>query len=160
MNDSESNLPLYLLLLSLTEQATRDWLTGLYNRRFFEETLIDHIESAKRYKRELSLVLFDIDHFKQINDAKGHDAGDTALKDFAEHLKFTARSADIICRFGGDEFAVILPETNLMNAKKFTERVIDNSEIPVTAGTAALPSENLITDADRELLAKKEQSRR
>ena len=110
-----TNLPLWLAFLSLNEHATRDWLTGLHNRRYFEETLSDHIEAASRYNRELSLVLFDIDRFKQINDTHGHEAGDEVLRQFADILKMTARKADIVCRFGGDEFAVILPETGMAN---------------------------------------------
>lgn len=159
MNDPETHLPLFLLLSSLTEQATRDWLTGLYNRRYFEETLSDHIELAKRYNRELSLVLFDINDFKAINDAKGHEAGDNALKEFADLLKSTARAADITCRFGGDEFAVILPETSLESSQVFAERVLKSSTIPATYGASALPSENLIETADKELLSKKGSSR-
>jgi diguanylate cyclase (GGDEF)-like protein len=156
MSDSEPNLPLFLLLSALTEQATRDWLTGLYNRRYFEETLADHIELASRYDRKLSLVLFDINDFKGINDSNGHEAGDEALKAFAVLLKSTARSADIICRYGGDEFAVLLPETGIKDAEHFVNRIQTLQKSPtVTAGIAALPSDNLVKDADAELIKRK-----
>lgn len=170
MPSSDDNLPFWLAMLCLSEQATRDWLTGLYNRRYFEETLADHIEAARRYECELSLVLFDIDHFKQINDTCGHAAGDEVLRNFAEALKTTARKADIICRYGGDEFAVILPETNAEQARRFIERVqsgvsfsaptpdSEKQVLPaftVTAGTAALPCDDLIADADADLMAGK-----
>jgi diguanylate cyclase (GGDEF)-like protein len=154
MSGTETSL-FWLAFLSVNEQATRDWLTGLYNRRYFEETLADHIESANRYGRELSLVLFDLDRFKQVNDTEGHDAGDRVLRVFAEKLKAAARSADIVCRFGGDEFAVILPETSETNARVFVERVLQNGAPAATAGIAALPSENLKADADAYLLAQK-----
>jgi len=105
MSNAETSLPFWLAFLSMNEQATRDWLTGLYNRRYFEETLADHIESANRYGRELSLILFDIDRFKKINDSRGHETGDKVLRQFADLLKTAARKADLVCRFGGDEFA-------------------------------------------------------
>ncbi len=165
MSDTENNLPLWLAFLALNEQATRDWLTGLYNRRYFEETLADHIEAANRYDRELSLVLFDIDEFKQINDAQGHEAGDVVLKQFAELLKTSARKADIVCRYGGDEFTVILPETGTDQAWIFAERVFQLLEYnkdkaySVSGGVAALPSENLVTVADSDLLLKKKEKR-
>ena len=159
MGGSGTNLPLWLAFLSLNEQATRDWLTGLYNRRYFEETLADHIEAAGRYKRDLSLILFDIDCFKQINDAQGHEAGDAVLQHFAQAIKATARKADIVCRLGGDEFAVILPETNRTRAERFAERLLQIAETPATAGIASLPCENLITDADADLLVRKAERR-
>ena len=156
MNDSETNPLLWLTILSLSEQATRDGLTGLYNRRYFEETLSDHNETAKRYDRPLCLVLFDIDQFKQINDANGHSEGDSVLKHFAEVLISTARAADIVCRIGGDEFAVLLPETEISNAWKFVERVIAKQKFPtVTAGAAARPSADLFQEADADLMARK-----
>ena len=174
MSDADTSLPFWLAFLSIHEQATRDWLTGLYNRRYFEETLADHIESATRYGRELSLILFDIDGFKQINDTRGHEAGDEVLRQFADFLNKTVRKADIVCRFGGDEFAVILPETNRASAERFAERILcDTGILPVdhgqdahatrisaTAGIAALPCENLIAEADADLLARKKVSRR
>lgn len=161
MSEADSNLPLWLAFLALNEQATRDWLTGLYNRRYFEETLADHIEAANRYERELSLVLFDIDEFKQINDTQGHEAGDTVLKKFAALLKTSARKADIVCRYGGDEFALILPETGTDNAWMFVERVFqaleqsNDKNFSVSGGVAALPSENLVARADSDLLERK-----
>jgi len=156
MSDADSSLPLWLAFLSMSEQATRDWLTGLHNRRYFEETLKDHVEAARRYDRELSLVVFDIDRFKQINDGSGHAAGDTVLKHFADTLKSITRAADIVCRIGGDEFAAILPETGEPNAWKFVERVQAKQMYPtVSAGVAALPSANLFSDADADLIVRK-----
>jgi diguanylate cyclase (GGDEF)-like protein len=167
MTDRTSSLPLWLTLLTLAEQATRDHLTGLYNRRYFDDTLQDHIAAAKRYERELSLVLFDLDGFKQINDTRGHDAGDAALRQFAERLKSTSREADIICRYGGDEFAAILPETDKEQAQHFVERIRGGSAATPTidseaavppsfkAGIAALPCDDLVVAADADLLARK-----
>ena len=171
MPADDTSLPLWLAFLSMNEQATRDWLTGLYNRRYFEETLADHISAATRYNRELSLVLFDLDDFKQINDTHGHAAGDKALRQFATLLKETARQADIVCRYGGDEFVILLPETNLANARQFAERICTRwrggeaaapppINISATSGLAALPCENLMASADADLLARKKGSRR
>jgi len=159
MPSDDTNLPLWLAFLSMNEQATRDWLTGLRNRRYFEETLADHISAATRYNRDLSLVLFDLDDFKQINDTYGHAAGDEALRNFADLLKSVARKADIACRYGGDEFAVILPETEIANTVQFVERVLKKTKTPATVGLAALPCENLMATADADLLARKKESR-
>lgn len=165
MSDAGNNLPLWLAFLALNQQATRDGLTGLYNRRYFDETLADHLAAASRYERELSLVLFDLDGFKHINDTLGHPAGDEVLRQFAGILKSTARKADIVCRYGGDEFAVILPETGRADAHTFIARVVQSLagleiKLTVTAGVASHPGENLIDEADAALLAKKRESRR
>ncbi len=156
MSNADPNLPLWLAFIALAEQATRDPLTNLYNRRYFDETLADHVEIAKRYDRHLSLVLFDIDQFKAINDTHGHIAGDTALRTFAGLLKATARKSDIVCRHGGDEFAVILPETGRDNAKRFVERIMKKQTYPtVSAGIATFPCEDLAQEADAHLLTEK-----
>lgn len=156
------NTPLlWLAFITLAKQATHDGLTGLYNRRYFDNTLSDHIAVAKRYDHELSLVLFDLDDFKLINDTQGHQAGDEALRQFAKLLESTARKADIICRYGGDEFAVILPETSIERAKVFVNRVLqaldklEGIKCSTTTGLAALPCDDLVGTADTDLLLKK-----
>jgi diguanylate cyclase (GGDEF)-like protein len=154
------------LAAQLAEQAVRDPLTGLYNRRFFDEALAQNIESARRYGRELSLVLFDLDNFKAVNDTCGHQAGDEVLKTFAHLLQKAARKADIVCRIGGDEFAIILPETGLSNVWKFTARIFQGlgkseelfptvGKIRASSGAAALPAKNLFAEADSALRAAK-----
>jgi len=146
------------LAAELAEQAVRDPLTGLYNRRFFDEALAQQVEAARRYGRGLSLVLLDLDDFKAVNDTRGHEAGDAVLRGFAQTLRAAARKSDIVCRIGGDEFAVILPETGAASARKFTERFFLMAEplTGVSAGIAALPSENLFAEADAELLRTKQ----
>ena len=143
----------------LAELAIRDSLTGLYNRRFFDATLTQHTETARRYGRELSLVLFDLDNFKAVNDTCGHQAGDAILKTFAMLLQKTARKADIVCRIGGDEFAVILPETEHSGIQKiivrFFKALEESGTIRATAGAASLPSE-LFAAADTALRAAKQ----
>jgi diguanylate cyclase (GGDEF)-like protein len=103
--------------------ADLDALTNLHNRRYFHETLARECARAHRYDRRLALVVFDIDDFKAINDRIGHLAGDAVLAGVAERLQSVVRSADVACRVGGDEFAVILPESTLGDAEQLYRRV-------------------------------------
>ena len=103
--------------------AEMDALTGLYNQRYFHETLRREVMRAQRYERTLALVVFDLDDFKSINDEIGHLAGDRVLSQAAERLREAVRSVDIACRIGGDEFAVILPESTAADADQLYRRV-------------------------------------
>jgi diguanylate cyclase (GGDEF)-like protein/PAS domain S-box-containing protein len=108
-----------LLELKVAEQAVRDPLTGLFNRGYMDETLAREISRARRRDAPVSVVMIDLDHFKRLNDTHGHAAGDAVLKRFAELLRGSVRREDVACRYGGEEFAVILPE---MTPEKARER--------------------------------------
>jgi diguanylate cyclase (GGDEF)-like protein len=103
--------------------AETDALTGLYNQRYFHETLRREVLRAQRYERNLALILFDVDDFKSINDQIGHLAGDRVLSQAADRLREAVRSVDVPCRIGGDEFAVILPESSAGDADQLYRRV-------------------------------------
>ena len=103
--------------------ADHDALTGLHNRRYFHETLQREVARAHRYERGLALVIFDLDDFKAINDRIGHLSGDSVLAEAADRVRSVVRSADIACRVGGDEFAVILPEASVTDADQLYKRV-------------------------------------
>jgi diguanylate cyclase (GGDEF)-like protein len=105
----------------LKEQTLRDPLTGLHNRRFLEETLERELDRARRIKAPLALIMADIDDFKRLNDTHGHDAGDAVLRSVAKALASHVRGSDIACRFGGEEFTLVLPETALDAAFGKTE---------------------------------------
>jgi len=158
----------------LAIQATTDPLTGLRNRRCFFERAEEMVNLHQRYKSDLSILMIDIDHFKKINDTLGHDGGDVVLQRFAEVLSSMVREVDIVARFGGEEFAILLPDTKRLGAAVLAERtrtaieksLIDyqGKKISVTAsiGMASIASENvsgiseLISVADNRLyLAKK-----
>ena len=103
--------------------ADLDALTGLHNRRYFHETLAREVARAHRYNRELALIVLDLDDFKAINDRIGHLAGDAVLAEAADRVRDVVRSADVACRVGGDEFAVILPESGLEDADQLYGRL-------------------------------------
>jgi diguanylate cyclase (GGDEF)-like protein len=103
--------------------ADLDALTGLHNRRYFHETLAREVERAQRYQRRLSLVLVDVDGFKEINDRIGHLAGDAVLAEIGARIRKVVRSADIPCRVGGDELAVIVPEVEVGQARQLVGRI-------------------------------------
>lgn len=108
---------------SLKELVYQDGLTGLYNHRYFQEALDNELARSNRYKSSISLVLFDIDNFKQINDTHGHPAGDLVLMNIARTVNGAVRTNDVVARFGGDEFAIILPATNAAGGKTFAENL-------------------------------------
>ena len=118
------------------KQAETDALTGLYNQRYFHETLRREVLRAQRYERNLALILFDVDDFKSINDQIGHLAGDRVLAQAADRLREAVRSVDVPCRIGGDEFAVILPESSAGDADQLYRRVQSSMR-----GTALGPDE-------------------
>jgi diguanylate cyclase (GGDEF)-like protein/PAS domain S-box-containing protein len=108
---------------ALRTQSIRDALTGLYNRRYLQEMLEREIRRAVRADQSLGVLILDLDHFKKFNDTYGHEAGDTVLRETATFLAKNVRAEDIVCRFGGEEFVVILPTASLENAKSRAERL-------------------------------------
>jgi diguanylate cyclase (GGDEF)-like protein len=107
----------------LRDIAFRDALTGLFNRRRAEETLAHEVERARRAAQPFSVAMLDIDHFKKINDAHGHQVGDDVLRELARDLKKRLRSTDVACRWGGEEFLLILPTTDLAGAQKLVDEL-------------------------------------
>lgn len=108
---------------SLYEVAIHDEKTGLYNNKFFETILDLEMEKAKRGQQKLSLIIIDIDFFKKINDTYGHMKADELLKKLAEVIQKQIRKSDVAARFGGEEFIILLPETNLEKANLFAARL-------------------------------------
>ena len=104
-------------------QAVRDPLTGLYNRRYMQEFLERELHSARRKHRPLAVMMLDLDHFKRYNDNFGHSAGDQALAAVGETLSRCVRAEDVACRYGGEEFALILPECSLQQATVRAEEI-------------------------------------
>jgi diguanylate cyclase (GGDEF)-like protein len=130
----------------MRDLATIDELTGLGNRRHFQNALEREIQRARRYRRQLSLALFDVDHFKQYNDACGHPAGDRALATLGRILRESLREVDIVARYGGEEFALILPETAPgagTSPFPFLERLRQRVATEVFPGEESLPSGKL-----------------
>jgi diguanylate cyclase (GGDEF)-like protein len=110
----------------LADAAATDPLTQCYNRREFENQLTRHISNATRHNKELSVFMFDLDHFKAINDTYGHQSGDTVLKSVSALVKNNIRTADVLSRYGGEEFIAILPETSKEKAIELANRIREN----------------------------------
>ncbi|BAI80421.1 hypothetical protein DEFDS_0949 [Deferribacter desulfuricans SSM1] len=125
-----SNLLISFLLSqkSRQQEIVSDYLTKIYNRKFFDETLKYTIKSSKRHKTPYSLISFDIDNFKKINDNFGHDKGDTVLIELSNIVKSNLRQSDIFARIGGEEFAIILPQTNFKGASILAEKIREHVE--------------------------------
>lgn len=135
------------------ELAVVDALTGLNNRRFLETHLATALDQAAHKGRPLSLMILDIDHFKSVNDTYGHDGGDEVLKGFAQRIKRVLRSADLICRLGGEEFVIVMPDTPLALAERIAERVraaVESEGFPVDPkATRTIPVTTSIGLAER-----------
>jgi two-component system cell cycle response regulator len=103
--------------------AVTDELTGLYNRRYFDRHLSVMLDRAREQQRDMAVMLIDLDYFKSVNDTHGHDVGDVVLKEFAGRLRRNVRGVDLACRFGGEEFVVLMPDTDYRHAQGIAERV-------------------------------------
>jgi len=167
---------LQILQEQLREQVLHDPLTGLYNRRYLDETIKRELTRAERNKQPVGIVMCDLDHFKLVNDTHGHLAGDEVLRVFAELLKKHARGSDIVCRFGGEEFVMFLPEMSpavayqraeLLRMELAKKRItLGATVIQVTAsfGVAAFPEngetmDSLIRAVDAAMYQAKEEGR-
>jgi diguanylate cyclase (GGDEF)-like protein/PAS domain S-box-containing protein len=158
---------------TLRDQSIRDPLTGLFNRRFMEESLEREMQRAVRKNHPVSVLFVDLDHFKRFNDTFGHDAGDFVLRSIADLFRRLVRVDDVICRYGGEEFGIILPESSLENAviradalreaaKKMDMRYKNRSlgTVTLSVGVATFPehgenSEDLLKTADQSLYKSK-----
>lgn len=165
------------LMDMLASQAQLDGLTGLHNRRYFDQRLGQEIAASHRYNKPVALVLIDIDMFKEINDQHGHPKGDQVIKRFAEIIQSACRETDTPCRYGGDEFAIILPETEKAKAQVLADRLhemictdsemqsyINAAVTPSIGAACAMPGEEvdasgLLLKADQALYQSKEAGR-
>ncbi len=161
----------------LEELAFRDGLTNLYNHRYFQEILGKEMARVKRYNHSLCLIMFDIDFFKDVNDAYGHPGGDQVLIKLAQAMSEAVRPTDIVARYGGEEFAVILPETNQTGLRVFSERmrrcaaavttILKNTPVNITISCGGvhlspddkITQQELILIADRGLFLSKKNGR-
>ena len=159
------------------EQATRDELTGIFNRRYLDLALRTEVAYARRYRDDLSVVLFDIDHFKRVNDEHGHSAGDMVIRTLAERIQGRLRREDVFARLGGEEFIVLLRGLDLRQTRSFCERLrelvaslrfsLPDRELTVTIslGFACLdhgrvdPPTAMLAEADRWMYEAKQAGR-
>ena len=151
--------------------AQKDGLTGIYNRRYFEQEAVRQLEGARLQNRPMTVIMFDIDKFKNYNDRYGHATGDKILAAFADVLKDSIRDTDLLSRYGGDEFVLLLPDTGCTGAELIVKRVVDKCRLTPVAvpegsivisfsyGIAALSDgdtyDALIDRADRAMYAEK-----
>jgi diguanylate cyclase (GGDEF)-like protein len=149
-----------LLLEQVRETSVTDGLTGIANRRHFDSSLARHLARASRTSEPCSLLLLDLDHFKALNDSRGHQVGDDALRAVAEVLRSHARTNDVAARYGGEEFALILdacgPEDAMATAERIRVAVAEALQVTITVGVATFPlqaaqADDLVRAADRAL---------
>lgn len=146
----------YMNIKRLENDATIDPMTDCYNRRAFDRMIQHNIHNARRYGRDLSIIMLDLDRFKDVNDAYGHQSGDEVLKSVARLMLSSIRKSDYVVRYGGEEFLVVLPDTRMANAVDLAERLralIESSPIQVAQGqeifvTASFGVAALAEDSD------------
>jgi diguanylate cyclase (GGDEF)-like protein len=172
----QRNKQLIELTKKLELMAITDPLTGIYNRRHFEKIVKTEFSKAVRYKHPLSCLMIDVDHFKRINDRYGHDAGDSVLREVTELMSSSLREIDVLARWGGEEFIILLPNTMGDNARPVAERILknisshkfaklpDNETVTVSIGVAVTDRdiknwEKLIKQADDALYRAKARGR-
>jgi len=162
---------------TLRMQSIRDPLTGLFNRRYMEESLARELRRAGRNQRRLGIMMLDLDHFKRFNDTHGHEAGDTLLRELGEFLRTRTRREDIACRYGGEEFVLVLPEATIEVTRQRGERLRDEFKrlnvqhrgqslgaVSLSIGVAVFPDhgltvEDLLRASDQALYRAKAEGR-
>ncbi|OUS14479.1 hypothetical protein A9Q97_03710 [Rhodospirillales bacterium 47_12_T64] len=162
---------------SLREQATKDALTGLYNRRYLMDVLSNEVSRSERHRKVIGVLMMDLDHFKRFNDTYGHDCGDLVLSKLGSTIKRCCRDHDICCRYGGEEFTVILMESTLDNMGVIAERICSAvraieiiynnqsiSDLSISIGISVFPfhgstPEELLKEADKVLYQVKKEGR-
>ncbi len=172
----QKNRQLESMLTQVETLAIMDSLTGLFNRRRFETILANEFKKSQRYKHPLACMMIDIDHFKNVNDRFGHQAGDSVLREVAQCIQSCIREVDTLSRWGGEEFMVVSPNTSKDNALHAAERIlrgvgshrfeaIDGQQVTVSIGVAGIPdpdidnAEKLVHAADMALYEAKRKGR-
>ena len=172
----QKNRQLEDMLTRVESLAIMDSLTGLYNRRRFETILANEVKRAMRYQSPLSCMMIDVDHFKKVNDARGHQEGDAVLREIAQRIQASIREVDTAARWGGEEFTILSPNTPKENAKLAAIRILkavsqhpfsgfNQGQITVSIGIASLPApsidseDKLVNAADVALYEAKKNGR-
>ena len=172
----QKNRQLESMLTQVETLAIMDSLTGLFNRRRFETILSNEFKKSQRYEHPLACMMIDIDHFKNINDRCGHQAGDVVLREVAQCIQSSVREVDTLCRWGGEEFMVLSPNTTKANAVHAAHRILNSvathrytgigeQQVTISIGVAGVPdpevetAEKLVHAADLALYEAKRKGR-
>ena len=164
------------LMEHLRESSLRDAMTGLYNRRFLEEYVTTLVATSQRRQSTFAVLMLDLDYFKQVNDTFGHEAGDKVIKTLADLLLKSVRGSDMVVRYGGEEFLIVLQDTNMETALAVADKIrcrVEETKIPLTGtilqktisiGVASFPADSdtfwqVVKFADVALYEAKKQGR-
>ncbi|MHB8985581.1 MAG: GGDEF domain-containing protein [Eubacteriales bacterium] len=169
---SVSSAGILMTMRTIIDSANVDFITGLYNKAYLRKMLSMEIERSKRYNLQLSVLFIDLDNFKKVNDQLGHTVGDVFLRNVSEMIKKTARTTDIVARYGGDELVILMPQTGVSGAENLLKRVQeavygmelpDGYRISVSGGAAVFPADGGNTDqlinlADKRMYQNKQRN--